>query len=73
MVTLVPSAETSALENVGRTPSTLCPVSAATASWVRKASFSAASLMVTSSRVILFPPMAIPSASLSPSFRKERS
>ena len=47
--------------------STLCPESAATAAWVRVASFSAASLMVPSLRDSLSAPMAMPSASLSSS------
>ena len=64
---LAPSLALAALDRVGRTPSTRCPVSAGTAAWV-----SAAPTMVSDEAVIVPPfrvrrlaAMAMPSGSLS--------
>ena len=58
---------TEALENPGRTPSTLCADCAASAAWVRSASLLAASSMSPPLRSSAFCATAMPSVSASPS------
>ena len=64
-MTWVPSMEVAALDRVGRTPSTVWALSAATAVWSRTASMvvEPAFRIVPPFRVSLFAPTAIPSAS----------